>query len=165
MIGMPLNPYTTGSDLVHLAGMLGLPAINISFKDQLPHKMGPGLYIVNMQNSTAGEGTHWVGVYVPRVGLGAAYFDSFGEPPPLEIWRGLRGRKWIYNNMQIQDINDGFCGQFVILWLYYIRRSNSRSLQIRMMKFQRLFSDETEDNDDVLRAIFGGRGGVLSYVY
>ena len=82
-------------------------------------------YIVNMENSGDGQGTHWVLVFNvrPRQIL---YFDSFGLPPPEEILRFMRRaktkaknadrdpkKKLFYSTFQIQDLEDSNCGYFV----------------------------------------------------
>ena len=51
------------------------------------------VYIVNTQPSTQ-EGEHWVGLYFSPDGY-VYYFDSYGLPPPLNIYRKLRHFKHI----------------------------------------------------------------------
>jgi hypothetical protein len=40
-------------------------------------------YIINLQSSTVGNGTHWTSISTTK--SHAFYFDSFGAPPPLEV--------------------------------------------------------------------------------
>lgn len=40
----------------------------------------PGAYIINIQSSEDGSGTHWVSLYLAK--KKAFYSDSFGLPPP-----------------------------------------------------------------------------------
>ena len=43
--------------------------------------MQDGGYIINMQSSRKGTGTHWVSLFIIR--NNAYYFDLFGGPPSI----------------------------------------------------------------------------------
>ena len=60
-------------------------------KNELPTKVKDGCYIINMQSSTQGNGTHWVALYVQK--SNAFYFDSFGALPPNDIMTFIKQRK------------------------------------------------------------------------
>ena len=47
-------------DLQDLALKYNLPLIGVYSKDELPKKIQVGSYYVNMQDSTEGNGTHWI---------------------------------------------------------------------------------------------------------
>jgi hypothetical protein len=52
-------------------------------KNELPVKIKDGNYIINLQSSTQGDGTHWTALIIRNDT--ALYFDSFGAPPSTEI--------------------------------------------------------------------------------
>ena len=56
----------------------------IYMKDQLPHQLKIGFYVVNLASSNDGSGgTHWTCFYYyPSMSI---YFDSFGKVPPVEV--------------------------------------------------------------------------------
>lgn len=64
---------------------------------------------------------HWVAVYITHAASdNAYYFDSFGEPPPYDIMKAIVDigiSKIVYNDIQIQDINHGHCGQYCLIFL------------------------------------------------
>lgn len=68
--------------------------------------------IMNLGNPLQMGGTHWVAIWRNK------YSDSYGLPPSeIVIKNGFKGS---YNKVQIQGIINGNCGQYALLWLYYI---------------------------------------------
>ena len=51
-------------DLERLADFYHLPLVTIEMKDELPSKVKEGCYIINLQSSTAGQGTHWLSLFI-----------------------------------------------------------------------------------------------------
>ena len=51
-------------DLERLAEFYHLPLVAITMKDELPAKVEDGCYIINLQSSTSGNGTHWLGLFI-----------------------------------------------------------------------------------------------------
>ena len=70
-------------DLEKLAGFYKLPLIGIHMKNEMPKKPVDGCYIINLQSSTQGNGTHWTAMIIWK--KKSYYFDSFGTAPPVEI--------------------------------------------------------------------------------
>lgn len=68
--------------------------------------------ILNLGNPLQMGGSHWIGLWRNK------FFDSFGLPPSDIILKN--GFKGSYNKVQIQDIRTGGCGQYCLLWLYYV---------------------------------------------
>lgn len=94
---------TTRSELEYLAKKIELD-VKINWKKDIlddPTK----LQIINVGSPLIG-GTHWVAVYDNK------YFDSFGLPPTI-----IGNLEWI--PFQIQKINQGHCGIYALLYLYY----------------------------------------------
>lgn len=64
------------------------------------------------------EGTHWVAISVQ--GDKKMYFDSFGLTPDSDIpnWSELEWKPF-----QIQPIDQGFCGQYCVCFLWYMQNN------------------------------------------
>ena len=85
-------------------------------KDQLKSKKPGGkFWILNMQNSGEGSGTHWVSVFdcLPTV---CVYYDPYGIYPAPEIARFMKksGKRCVYSMEQYQQLSSHNCGRFVI---------------------------------------------------
>ncbi len=106
-ISTVINAGTTDKeDLKILAKKLGIDNIKINWlKDYDKNYKGP--QILNLGNPTIG-GSHWIATYSGK------YFDPFGIIPPPK----LSHLEWI--PLQIQSIKSGHCGQYAMLWLYYM---------------------------------------------
>jgi len=85
-------------------------------KDLLRNKSPDGkFYIINLQNSNAGNGSHWVAItdFDGR----CLYVDSYGIFPPPEIEAFMsRSKNSVrkYSDDQLQEIDSSRCGYFCI---------------------------------------------------
>ena len=144
-------------DIIELCKSVNLPLVGVYSKDELPNIIKPGSYYVNLQDSSEGNGTHWVMFYIDSKMKNAIYFDSFGYPPPIEIENFLSKFKNVpYSNRHIQDIKSTNCGLFCIcldLYLKYYAEKNLNLLD-NYFKFINLFSHHTESNDEILKNIY-----------
>lgn len=135
---------TTNTQLTHWAAKYSIPLRAIVSKDQLyfqPLKQGG--YIINMQDSREGAGTHWVAIWLDEDRHNpTCYFDSFGIDPPLAIIDFMRqwNKKFIISDKEIQNINSGFCGQYSLYFLYWMSRNSHIPLKKRYALFERLWS-------------------------
>lgn len=81
----------------------------------------PAALIANTDDHTQ-PGSHWVAFYSDECGNGV-YFDSYGVAPfvPHHVQR-LRKNcpRYRYNTRQLQSIYSDVCGQFCIMFLYYM---------------------------------------------
>ena len=104
----------TNFDIMRIIQSQGVDDFNgVYMKDQLPDKLERGSYIVNLQSSKDGGGTHWVCLYyTPNFSY---YYDSFGFVPPLKIQNKII--PYIYNDMEIQDIDSTACGFHCVAFL------------------------------------------------
>ena len=116
----------------------------VFMKDELPDTPQDGEYIINLQSSTMGTGTHWTALFIVRET--AYYFDLFGATPPVEIIKFVKKRNkanLYYNNWIIQDLNLTNCGFFALAFLLWM----TEHLQINMLKvyndFVNSFSNDT----------------------
>ena len=88
-------------------------------KNQLKNKAPNGkFYIINLQDSDAGQGSHWICVidFLPKVTIA---IDSFGVHPPPEVVTFMRKshKPCKYSTEQYQEINSDNCGQFAIAFI------------------------------------------------
>ena len=93
---------TSNFDLEVLAKKYDLPLVGIYSKDELPERVKIGSYIVNLQDSTDGQGSHWclIKIFDKK---NALWFDSFGQALPLEVLSFLKHYKPVpYSNRHIQ---------------------------------------------------------------
>ena len=110
---------TTNIELEKLAHRFKINLNGIYTKDMLKNiRPQKGGYIINMQDSDDGNGSHWISVYndIDNGKHISLYFDSFGIIPPYEIIDFMA--KWskyaIYSEKQIQNVNFGGCGLYAI---------------------------------------------------
>jgi hypothetical protein len=98
-------------------------------KDQLAGRAPDGkFYIVNLQDSGAGFGTHWVAVVdfmaVP------VYIDPYGvHPPPIiaEFMSRSRSRKpWRYSAAQYQTLESDQCGEYCVYFIEELWKHRTR---------------------------------------
>jgi hypothetical protein len=144
-------------DLERLAEFYNLPLVAVAMKDELPATVKDGCYIINLQSSTSGSGTHWLGLFIYK--SNAYYFDSFGAPPSVEIIKFVKKRKGChlyYNNFIIQDLKSGNCGFYALaflLWCFsYILLS--KDMKNMFSDFVNTFVDDTKENDKILKEFF-----------
>ena len=66
----------SNTEIIKILNDYGISINGIYMKDQLPSHLNIGFYIINLQSSTQGDGTHWVALYYSP--LRSIYFDSYG---------------------------------------------------------------------------------------
>jgi len=146
----------TNFDLEKLAKFYKLPLVSICMKNELPPKPEEGCYIVNMQSSSAGSGTHWIAFFLFK--NICYYFDSFGAPPPVEIINFIKKKKGshlLFNNFIIQDLKSSNCGYFSLAFLLYMYQNRQKSnLKEVFNEFVNNFADDTTKNDEILKSFF-----------
>jgi len=144
------NDATSNIDLENLANKLKLPLIGVYSKDELPDKIQKGSYIINLQDSDKGPGSHWILAKIFDK-KNALYFDAFGESIPLEIAKFLKHYKPIpYSNRHIQDIDSNRCGLYCIACDHYMNRIKRRQMLEQYDDFLNMFTSDTKKNDKIL---------------
>jgi hypothetical protein len=136
----------TNVDLEESSAKLGIPLRGVFSKDLLPRFVHDGGYIINLQDHDAGSGTHWTAFVVTSSHI--HYFDSFGFPLPRSVMRAAAHRHILYNNKHIQNVQSGVCGSYVLAFLWWLTVKRGT-----LQGFQRLFSDDPEDNRRILQAL------------
>ena len=115
-------------------------------KDKLPNKLLNGFYIINLQSSNMGGGTHWV--CLDKINDGLSYFmDAFGFPAPQDIVDKLH--YYDYNHKDIQDINSSSCGYYCIGFIKFMN-SHPNNPKKAFDTFISLFSKDTKKNEEIL---------------
>ena len=117
-------------------------------KDQLRELIRDKFYIVNMQDSNEGNGTHWTAFYYnyPSTSI---YFDSYGFIAPKDVQQKIT--PYIFNDAEIQDFNSSACGFYCIAFITYLYNKTDK---VQMYKtFLKLFKLETIKNDKILQEL------------
>ena len=138
-------------DLEDMAENDNLDLIGVFSKDQLPTERVAGSYIINLQDSGDGEGTHWVAFKI-FTNKNCCYFDSFGMPMPRNINAFLMPFKPVAtNNRTIQDIKSQKCGYFCIAFIKYFNDFNTKNNVYEAYDdFLNCFSTDTKLNDKIV---------------
>ena len=134
------KPSTTDTDLRDLAAKFRVPLNFVGFRNELPKEPKAGAYIINLQASTDGMGSHWTSFYLAP-GKKAFYYDSMGGLPVEEALALMK--RWVnaskcgdqdrlpadifINPFNIQDVDSGFCGQFAIDFLKSIMHNPTKN--------------------------------------
>ena len=142
-------------DIEKICKFYRLPLVSICMKNEMPTAVKDGCYVINMQSSTQGNGTHWVALYVHK--SNAFYFDSFGAPPPDEVMPFVKKRKGChlyYNRWIIQDLKSDACGWYCIAFLIYMHQNRNKDLKEVFNEFSNNFLDDTSKNDEILKSFF-----------
>jgi hypothetical protein len=142
-------------EIEDVAKHYNLPLIDCCMKDEL-NKLQNGFYIINLESSNQGDGTHWTTLIVqPDL---AIFCDSFGAPPSTEIINFVKQRKGMhlaFSNEIIQDMQSSDCGYFCLYLCYYIKKHHrEKGLAQLVESFTKLFKDNTKYNDGILRQLF-----------
>ena len=88
VIILPQNTLCT-SDILRLTQLIKIPNfVGVKMRDELQGKSKPVECGVINLNTSSQSGSHWTCYY--RVGDVRYYFDSFGEPPPIELLKYLK---------------------------------------------------------------------------
>jgi len=140
----------TNLDLYELVEEMKLPHfVGVFMKNELPQKKHAGNYIVNLQSSTDGNGTHYCGLKIYDNGE-ALWFDPFGFEAPKEV-DAYVGGKIPFSDKVIQNINSSICGYYCLYFLYYMtKKDNHKSKYDVYQSFIDSFSDNPEDNRRLL---------------
>jgi len=115
------NHPLTNFELLDAAKKLNISNFKgVFLRDTLPKKPKRNeCGILNLDDSS-GEGKHWCNFL--KKGKDKLYFDSYGLPPPTELFKYLKGPVY-YNSERIQPNNGVFCGH---LCLYVLKKLSQR---------------------------------------
>lgn len=134
----------SNKDIYKILKSQGIQLNGIYMKDELPNKLNSGFYVINLQSSNDGDGTHWTALYYqPKQSY---YFDAYGFLAPIEVEEKLKS--YIYNNKQIQNYNSTACGYYCISFILSMNKQKNK--EIGFKKFIDVFSNNSKKNDEIL---------------
>ena len=130
--------------------------VQIIMKDELKNMKPINTnYIINLESSTMGNGTHWMALKIQD--KNCVYCDSYGMLPPEEIisfCKRISKSHLSYNTKEIQDINAQTCGFFAIAFILFLHINTSDDLYKMSSSFSNLFSLHTKLNNKILQKFF-----------
>ena len=120
----------------------------IYMKNELPSKLKKGFYLINLQSSTEGNGTHWCSFCYDK--KQSYYFDSYGFIAPLEVHNKII--PYYYNDKDIQDLYSTACGFYTLAFIIYMDRYANKEQDKKEVfaSFVNLFTDDTKKNEKIL---------------
>ena len=132
------------TDIKDILKSQGIRIKGVYMKDQLPTKLKTGFYVINLQSSFVGNGTHWTTFYYsPKHSY---YFDAFGMIPPERIHYMIH--PYTYNDKQIQNIKSTACGYYCIAFIIFMNGRKNKKIGFNI--FIDEFSTNTKNNDKLL---------------
>ena len=155
------NKLLSNYELIEMCAKSGINLIDILNKDLLIKETPQeGCYIINLQDSGVGQGTHWVGLILNEEYV--SYFDPFGLHHSEDVSRFISWflhdvgytdtRDVIYNTTQVQNINSILCGYYVFAFLYHHtvinkHKTNNKDLMgdfvLRFKRNGSIYNDKT----------------------
>ena len=142
----------TNFDLENMAkNKYHIPLVSICMKDQLPNKVQNGNYIINLQSSDEGHGTHWTAMVIQ--GKNAIFMDPFGVYPSLEIRDFVKKRKGChlgFTTQDIQDVKSSNCGLFCMGFLVYV--NGKQNIYQATQEYLQFFSKDLLANDTIIHS-------------
>jgi hypothetical protein len=146
------------TDLFQIAKREGIPLNDVFQKDQPPHNIKTGGYIINLQDASLQRGgSHWVALYVPPKQKTLAYMDSFGFIAPQSVINWIKTTPYAkypiaYNTKEIQNITSGGCGIYSLFFIDFMsKHRHDVPIEDLIEKYADLFSNEPDDNLTLLK--------------
>ncbi len=142
----------TNFDLEDMAEDAGLDLVGVFSKDLLPKERVVGSYIINLQDSDDGNGTHW-SVFKIFPNKKCCYFDSYGVFAPTDVNEFLSPFKPIAtSNRAIQDIKSQKCGYFCLAFIEYFNNFDYKKNDVydAFDDFLNSFSNNPKQNDKIV---------------
>ena len=142
-------------DIEEIANHYNVDVI-IVMKDELKNMKPVNTnYIVNLESSSMGNGTHWMALKIGN--KDCVYFDSYGMLPPegiITFCKRITKSHLSYNTKEIQDLNAKTCGFFAIAFIIFLHIHSSDDLYKNSSSFSDLFLLETKLNNKKLQKFF-----------
>jgi hypothetical protein len=142
-------------DLEEIAQHYGFP-LTVLMKDELKsHKPKTGNYIINLQSSTSGNGTHWMSMKISN--KQCFYQDSFGVAPPKEVinfCKRIPNSRLAFSEIQMQEITTETCGYFAIGLLIHLNCTKNKNIYKSAGEYINQFSYDSKKNNTILKNFF-----------
>ncbi len=137
------NNELTDDEIRHVMDGYEVSLNGIYIKDKLPARLSNGNYIINLNGTS-----HWVALV--KNSYDYYYFDSFGCVPPLEVQNKIEPY-YVYNRMDIQDLDSSSCGWYCIAYLRFMNQHGDKEKLFHT--FISLFTKDTRQNESILKAL------------
>jgi len=139
-------------DIIRIARERRIPLNDVIAKDEISKLKKNGNYVINLENKNQ-DGSHWTALIMS--GKKCVYFDSYGMPPPEQLYQFLerKYKKVYFSKMEIQDMDSTFCGYFCLAFLKFVNDRRGSLIQ-KLQSFQKLFKENTRENDAILEKVF-----------
>ena len=144
--------------LFDISKSLKIDLNDVIMKNEITNDMKYGNYVINLQSSTEGNGSHWVAlIYQPDASF---YCDSFGAPPVEELLQLVKRSKtkhFAYNQSIIQDLKSEVCGYYAMGLFLYVQKHtflNKGNLFDTATEYINEFDDDTKRNVGILKSIY-----------
>jgi hypothetical protein len=144
-------------NLEDLSEHYGFPLTQVLMKDELKslkHSKN-GNYIINLQSSSQGNGSHWMALAVRD--KKCFYCDSFGVLPPQEViafCRRIQKSHLGYNDFGYQHIKAETCGFFACGLLIHVQNNPNMDFYDACRDYIKIFAFDTTKNNGILKAYF-----------
>jgi hypothetical protein len=142
-------------ELEHIAQHFNFP-LTVLMKDELVnHKPKSGNYIINLQSSTSGNGTHWLSLGIHN--KQCFYQDSFGVAPPkevIEFCKRIPNSRLAFSEIQMQEITAETCGFYSIGLLIHLNNTKNKDIFKSSGEFINQFSYDSKNNNAILKKFF-----------
>lgn len=158
---MKTNILLSDFDLIYLSNKFNIPLNAVKSKDNFTMDPKEGGYIINLEDSKKGQGTHWTCLIITKDYV--SYYDPFGLPMPPDI---LRFISWwdndhkisvIHSIDQIQPIISDYCGWYCLYFLYFHLVIHKHNIDHRYLlnKHNKIFNLQNKKlNDLILKKLF-----------
>lgn len=122
---------------------------NVYAANRLPLYVKTPMYLISNLDPDSEPGSHWVGMYIDRNGIGG-YFDSYGRPPTGHHKAFFRrnARHWDFNRYRIQLDWSSVCGEYSLTYLHYMYYGNT------LRDYLSMFCEDKFINDIVVSQLF-----------
>jgi hypothetical protein len=125
-------------------------------KDQLVnHKPKNGNYIINLESSSQGNGTHWLSIKID--GKNCFYQDSFGIIPPKEVidfCKRTPNSRLAFSEIQMQNIDTETCGWYAVGLLIHLNNTKNKDIFKSAGQYINQFSYDSKNNNAILKIFF-----------
>ena len=150
--GEEFEKILSNFDLIRIARERRIPLNDVIAKDEINKLKKNGNYVVNLENKNQ-DGSHWTALIMAA--KNCVYFDSYGMPPPEKLYQFLekKYKKVYFSKMEIQDMDSTFCGYFCLAFLKFVETRRGSLIQ-KLQSFQKLFKENTRENDGILEKFF-----------
>lgn len=144
-------------DLEYLYSKFHIPLNNVLNKDIFKTiKPLRGNYIINIQDSNDGNGSHWVGLILHT--KYAIYYDSFGFSMPNDIlnfiYRYKTNISIIYSTDHIQHKYSILCGWYIFYFHYFFHTNRKHNFKQLINIHNSLFNLKNRKlNDKILQKL------------